>query len=237
MASPDAEKPKSEPKPKANSIVIRPARLHEYKILGRIAAITYFPTAFTEYLTPNRLRYYGHYERGFQKRALMLMLEPRVRSMVAVEASRPDLPIAYIHFDRLGDDEAAKRYSKEKESLRLWVYRWLAWAWFLLLATLLGAPHEDPIHLKKFIRVAMEEDKKHWDSHEDRHNRFHVRSFVVLPQFQGRGVGKMLMTEVTTRAEKENVVIGLESSPEGEGLVSQLLLSWSRYLVWCRCWR
>jgi ribosomal protein S18 acetylase RimI-like enzyme len=221
MTSQDAEKPK----PKGGSIVVRPARLHEYKILGRIAAITYFPTDFTEYLSPHRLRYYGHYERGFQKRALSLMLQPRMRSMVAVEASKPDLPIAYIHFERLGDDEAAKRYTSEKESLRLRVYRWLAWAWFLLLATLLGAPHEDPVHIRKFIRVGMEENKKHWESHEDRRNRFHVRSFVVLPQFQGRGVGKKLMTEVTSRAEKENVVIGLEASPEGEYLVSQTIAS------------
>lgn len=206
----------------APPILLRPARLSEYKTLGSIAAVTYFPTPFSDFLAPNRIQHYSHYDRNYHERCMMLMLEPRMRSMVAVEATRPDLPIGYIHFERLGDDETAKRYILEKESVRLWVYRWLAWAWWLLIAVVIGNKADDPVNRKKFIAEAIEFRETYWDSHEERRSRFHVRSFVVLQQFQGRGVGKRLLAEVLQRAERENVVIGLEATPEGEVIVSQL---------------
>jgi ribosomal protein S18 acetylase RimI-like enzyme len=216
-ANPHSKMPKDAP-----PILIRPARPSEYKTLGNIAAVTYFPTSFSDFLSPNRIQYYSHYARGFQQRALTLMLQPRVRSLVAVESTRPDLPIAYIHFERLGDDETARRYIREKESVRLWVYRWLAWAWWLLIAVVIGNKAADPENQRTFIASAVQYRKTFWDPYEERQSRFHVLSFVVLPQFQGRGVGTRLLAEVTSRAERENVVIGLEASPEGEIIVSQL---------------
>jgi ribosomal protein S18 acetylase RimI-like enzyme len=222
MASPTSSK--------GAPMIIRPAKLSEYKILGRIASITYFPTAFTAFLSPNRLQYYSHYERGFQKRALTLMLDPRVRSMVACEATKPDVPIGYIHFKRLGDDQEAKRIIREKASVQLWILRWLVWAWYLLLSVILGDKASDPKALKVFFEWVTEDDEIYWKSHKARHNQWHVQSFVVLPMFQGRGVGKRLMAEVTKRAVEENVVIGLEASPEGEFFVSQLCSGGERFL-------
>jgi ribosomal protein S18 acetylase RimI-like enzyme len=214
---------------KRTPMIIRPAKLSDYKILGRIASITYFPTPFTAFLMPNRLQYYTHYERGFQKRALTLMLDPRVRSMVACEATKPDVPVGYIHFKRLGDDQVAKRIIREKTSVQLWILRWLAWAWYLLLSVVLGNKAEDPKALKVFFEWAMEDDEIYWKPHKERHNRWHIQSFVVLPMFQGKGVGKRLMAEVTKRAVEENVCIGLEASPEGEFLVGQsIVLRWRR---------
>ena len=222
MASPSSSK--------GAPILIRPAKLSEYKILGRIASITYFPTAFTEFISPNRLQYYSHYERGFQKRALTLMLDPRVRSMVACEATKPDVPIGYIHFKRLGDDQGSKRIIQEKASVQLWILRWLVWAWYLLLSAVVGDKASDPKTLKVFFGWVVEDDEIYWKSHKERHNRWHVQSFVVLPMFQGKGVGKRLMAEVTKRAVEENVVIGLESSQEGEFFVSQLCSGGERFL-------
>lgn len=211
-------------------IIIRPAKLSEYKILGRISSITYFSTAFTAFLSPNRLQYYSHYERSFQKRALTLMLDPRVRSMVACEVTKPDIPIGYIHFKRLGDDQEAKRIIREKASVQLWILRWLVWAWYLLLSVIVGDKASDPKALKVFFGWVMEDDEIYWKPHKARHNQWHVQSFVVLPMFQGKGVGKRLIAEVTKRAVEENVVIGLEASPEGESFVSQLCRGGERFL-------
>lgn len=217
---------------KGAPMIIRPAKLNEYKVLGRIASITYFSTPFTQFLSPNRLQYYSHYERDFQKRALTLMLDPRVRSMVACEATKPDVPIGYIHFKRLGDDQEAERIIREKASVQLWVLRWLVWAWYLLLSVVLGNKASDPKSLKVFFEWVTEDNKTYWESHKARHSRWHVQSFVVLPMFQGKGLGKRLMAEVTKRAVEENVVIGLEASPEGEFFVSQSCSAGERFL--CR---
>jgi GNAT superfamily N-acetyltransferase len=204
-------------------LIIRPAKLREYKILGRIASITYFPTVFTDFLSPNRLEYYSHYERDFQKRALAVLLDPRGRSMVACEATKPDVPIGYIHFKRLGDDEGAKKVIQEKASLLLWILRWLAWAWYLLVTVVVGGDKASDLEaLKVFFGWVAEDNQTYWQSHKERLDRWHVQSFVVLPMYQRKGVGKRLMAEVTKRAIEDNVVIGLEGSAEGESFVSQL---------------
>jgi GNAT superfamily N-acetyltransferase len=213
----------SSPTPsKGAPMIIRPAKLSEYKILGTIASITYFPTPLTALLSPNRLQHFSHYERGFQKRALTLMLDPRVRAMVACEATNPDVPIGYIYFKRLGDDQDAKRIIREKASVQLWFLKWLAWAWYLLISVILGDKASDPQALKMFFGWVVEDDEIYWKPHKARHNRWHVQSFVVLPMFQGKGVGKRLIAEVTKRAVEENVVVGLEATREGEFLVSPL---------------
>ncbi len=60
------------------------------------------------------------------------------------------------------------------------------------------------------------EVKVHWEGRKDRENRWHAQSVVVRKEFQGRKAGKRLMAEVIGRAENENVVVGLESSANGE---------------------
>jgi GNAT superfamily N-acetyltransferase len=204
------------------SIIIRPARLREYKAAGSIAAETYFPTALTAFLSPGRIEYYSHYERSFQKMALSRMLDPATRSLVACESHRPERPIGCIHFKRLGDDEGAKAYVRQKESMLLWLGRWLAWAWFLLITAIVGQKAEDPEALRLFGMWSEDGNMAYWTSHKERRNRLHVLSFVVLKQYQGMGVGKKLLAEVMKRAVQENVIIGLEASPEGEPMVSSL---------------
>jgi GNAT superfamily N-acetyltransferase len=95
---------------------------------------------------------------------------------------------------------------------------------------ILGDKASDPKALKVFFEWVMEDNEIYWKSHKARHNQWHVQSFVVLPMFQGKGVGKRLMAEVTKRAVEENVVIGLEASPEGEFFVNQLCSGGERFV-------
>lgn len=200
------------------SIIIRPAKLRDAKFMGRIAAITYFMDPLTAFLSPRRFEYYSSFQRDTYERSVKPLLQPRVCTLVACEASRLDLPIGYIRFQRLGDDAPAKAFIKERDTLRLRILSWVAWAWFQLLFFLLGKPHADPGALEIFDEVTSADDKLHWEF-EDRKCRYYVQSFVVLPIFQGKGVGKKLMAEVTRRAEEENVIIGIEASAHGEFLV------------------
>jgi ribosomal protein S18 acetylase RimI-like enzyme len=206
----------------SSSFIIRPAKLTEYKALGQIAASTYFSSALEGFLYPHRVEHYADYERGYEHRALTLMLDPRMISMVACKAATPDIPIAYIHFKRMGDDEGAKEQLKRKGNVMLWVARWLIWAWFLLITAVTGGNQSaDPEAFRLFRSWQETTNKIDWQPFKERENRWHVCSFVVRTEFQGRGLGKRLMAEVIKYAEKENVVIGLESSPEGEFMVSQ----------------
>lgn len=40
------------------------------------------------------------------------------------------------------------------------------------------------------------DDLKYWDHSRERKNRWHVKNIVVVTQWQGKGVGKLLMREV-----------------------------------------
>jgi GNAT superfamily N-acetyltransferase len=206
-------------------IIIRPARRTEYGALAKIAAETYFPMPLMAFLSPGRAEHYRDYERGFEQRALTLMLDPRMLSFVACEAADPDRPIGYIHAKRLGDDAPARAHLRRKDSVWLAVCRWLAWAWFMLLTTLAGGnKSEDREAMRMFASWDGLDGDLYWEPFPERWNRWHVQSFVVRKEFQGRGVGKKLMRKIIKLAEEENVVIGLESSPEGEFVVSQLRL-------------
>jgi ribosomal protein S18 acetylase RimI-like enzyme len=66
------------------------------------------------------------------------------------------------------------------------------------------------------------DEGRFWEGREERVNRWHAQSVVVLPEWQGRGIGKRLMAEVLRRAERDGVMVGLESSPKGEGLYRKL---------------
>jgi ribosomal protein S18 acetylase RimI-like enzyme len=59
------------------------------------------------------------------------------------------------------------------------------------------------------------DDERYWNSFSERTNRWYVQSCVVLSEYQGMGIGKRMIREVTKRAEEEGVVIGLEASAEG----------------------
>ena len=97
-----------------------------------------------------------------------------------------------------------------------------SWAWFLLITAIVGQKAEDPEALRLFGMWSEDDDMAYWTSHKERRNRLHVLRLVVLKQYQGMGVGKKLLAEVMKRAVQENVIIGLEASPEGEPMVSSL---------------
>ena len=71
-------------------------------------------------------------------------------------------------------------------------------------------------------RWCWEDDLKYWDHSRERKNRWHVKNIVVATQWQGKGVGKLLMREVMARAQREMVIVGLEANSKGEKLYRSL---------------
>jgi GNAT superfamily N-acetyltransferase len=213
----------SNPTPQVSSssketILILPASLHQASTLGRIAAQTYYNDALNTFLAPHRALYPSHYERGFILRSWRRMLDPRNLTFVAVSSSNPSVLMGYAQFVRLGDDEGAKRQIASRASLFLTLAGWLFWLYSLVLGWVVGVDKScDLERLDAFEAEAKGVDKEHWDL-EGRRERWHVQSIVVREEWQGKGIGKILMAEVIARAEGEGVVVGLEASEKGERL-------------------
>lgn len=207
--------PKPVTKPLSESIIIRPARLWEGKRIGQIAAKTYYDTGLTIFLSPHRAQHYSHYERGFYYRAQSRMFLPSTQSFVACEASNPDVAIGYAQFERLGDDAGYQAQIKRKDTYWL---RFLAWWWVywqkinLFLSG--GDKSASPEGLELFLSYVAEEEEVHW-SLPERKNRWEAMSVVVLEEYHGKGIGKMLMKKVLDMAEEEGVLVGLSASAHG----------------------
>lgn len=199
----------------AESIIIRPARLWEGKRIGEIAARTYMDTGLTAFLSPHRDQYYSDYERGFQYRAQTRMLKATSQTFVACEASNPNYAIGFAQFGRLGDDAGYEAQIKKRDSywLRLMAFVFLYWTKLNLLLTG-GDRSASKDGEAMYMSYADAEEKLHWSAPE-RKNRWEAMSVVVLEEYHGRGIGKMLMKKVIDMAEKEGVYVGLAASTHG----------------------
>lgn len=199
--------------------IIRPMKWSDTYQAGFIASRAYHGTKFTEFLSPGRRHYPQDYIRGFNQRISSRILEANNRSFVAVTVDEPNVPVAYMQCERLGDDEGAKEVIKEKKTIWLSICEVVYKAWVKYSTKVWpdrsGMNADD---MAIFIQANEGEDKKHWDGRPDRANRWYCRSMVVSHEFQRRGIGRALMNEVVSRAEAQGVPIQIEASPEGEKL-------------------
>ena len=199
-------------------IIVRQAHLYEAFQIGKVAAATYLGSALTRFLSPRADEQYGPYQAGFQARALRRMLNPRNFSVVAVEETNPNVIVAYAQFVRVGEDEGSQRQIASRKTWWLTFFAWV-YSWIMpLFMRVYGGRSDSPAAAQVFINSGGFEQEASFASHPKRKNRWHAESVVVLREFQGRKIGKMLMGEVTKKAQAEGVVIALEASSEGEFL-------------------
>ena len=205
-------------------IIIRPAKLRDGPAIGRVAGKTYYNTPMTSWLSPHRAKYPDAYERGSIERAITRLLSPRNETYVACLPSGKIVGAA--QFRREGDDAGARKMIRELgvvSRLWMWVLGWVFWVYCQLYRVVKGPDRSaDAEAAKTFSGWCRVDNEKHWDSYEERANRWHALSVVVLPQWQGNGIGKMLMAEVMRKAERDGVMVGLESSPDGEAFYRAL---------------
>jgi GNAT superfamily N-acetyltransferase len=208
------------------SIMIRRARLRDGPQIGRVAATTYYSTPLTAFLAPRREKYYADYERGFIQRAISRMLVPRNMSFVACPVGDEGRVVGIAQFARLGDDHSAKELIREVGQLKrilLWVLSWLYWVYCKILDWVVGGDKSSNKEgVKMFGEWVKEDGERFWGSHQERANRWHAQSVVVLKEWQGKGIGKRLMGEVIKKAERDGVIVGLEASVPGELMYRKL---------------
>jgi ribosomal protein S18 acetylase RimI-like enzyme len=95
---------------------------------------------------------------------------------------------------------------------------WIFWTYCKILELVVGYQSADPKAVAESLSSITVDYEQYWKSFPERKNRWHAESVVIGTEFQGRGIGKLLMAEVIKRAESEGVCVGLEASAPGEYL-------------------
>ena len=199
--------------------IIRPMTFADAYQSAFVASRAYHDTKFTEFLSPHRRQYPADYIRGFQQRITSRLLSPNNRSWVAVAEDEPNVPVAYMQCERLGDDEGAKQVINERKSVWLSMKKFLYDTWVTISNKIWpDRSTMDAADLAIFFKSQDGEEDKHWKSHPERANRWYCRSMVVSQEWQRRGIGRVLMNKLVALADEQNVPIQLEASPEGEWL-------------------
>lgn len=205
-------------------IIIRRATLKDAPEMGRVGGRVYYDTPLTSWLWPHRAKYHAQYERHWIERRLALMLNPRNESYVACSSSGQIVGAA--QFARLGDDAGAWKRIREIGVLRrvfMWVAAWVFWGYCKVRWWLEGGDKtQSKEAVETFASWCRVDGERYWESHEEMASRWHCQSLVVLPEWQGKGIGKKLMAVVMEKAQRDGVIIGLEASAKGEGLYTKL---------------
>lgn len=210
---------------KDSNILIRRTQYSDIPSMANIAAAEYRDSDLNKFLCPYRHQYPDHFTRRFLQMFQARHFDPQSIGFVAVESSSPYKPVAYIQLTRLGNDEPARRLIAAQDSL----WRRLC-HWGLRIQTLIVNyfwPDRSTNHdaARQFGESIKCDSEKYWDSDEMRAkygNRWHVRGLVVSSSHQRRGIGQALMAEALQRAQREDVVVGLEASEDGEKLYRSL---------------
>jgi GNAT superfamily N-acetyltransferase len=206
---------------KDNNILIRRTRYSDIPHMATIAAAVFQDSDLNKFLCPYRHQHPNHFIRRFLHMFQARHFDPRSLGFVAVESSSPGKPVAYIQLSRLGDDEAARQLIAAQDSLWRRVCHWMIQLRNSIVNYLWHDRSSDHDAVRRFGESAKRDSEKYWESEEMRAqygNRWHVRGLVVSLSHQRRGIGRALMGEVMSRAQREGVVVGLEASEDGEML-------------------
>jgi GNAT superfamily N-acetyltransferase len=150
---------------------------------------------------------------------------PNNITLVACLSSDPSIIVGFSQFSRLGNDPGAKEVVSSRGLwTRVWIYilAWYFWLYNMVHNFVWKDRITDFANLKKIEAWFAKDTQRYWESYPERANRWHANSVVVGPEWQGKGIGRMLMGEVLNWAQSEMVVVGLTSSPHGEHLYRKL---------------
>ncbi|ESZ94236.1 hypothetical protein SBOR_5370 [Sclerotinia borealis F-4128] len=211
--------------------VLRPGTLSHINKIALIIIAAYGPGPVHKYLNPNADIYPQDLKMALLQSVTMSYLNPRTLTLVACSEESPDVVLAYGMYTRMGDDLGADDFLHR----RSWVERVGRCMLSYFLAGLFKSynfirPNRaaSKSHTAVFEHSITQDRERYWSaaSFPRRRNRWHANAIVVLPEYQGRGLGRLLMEHVLEEAEKEKVPVGLSASPAGERLYRKLGFAW-----------
>jgi GNAT superfamily N-acetyltransferase len=199
--------------------------------MALINIAAYGPDPVDKYRNPNAHQYPHDRKMAVIKNITISYLNPRVLTLVACSTKFPDVAFAYGMYTRIGDDSGAQKFLSE----RSWAERagrgmlsYIATGLFKAYNWIWPNRASSKPHNAIFEHSIKQDKERYWSpiSFPRRQNRWHVNTIVVLPEYQGKGLGRLLMGHILDRAEREGVPLGLSASPEGERLYRKLGFSW-----------
>jgi ribosomal protein S18 acetylase RimI-like enzyme len=209
--------------PKQGKFLIRHALVSDVDRLSAIMAAVYFDSPLTTFLYPQRHQYPQDLLRTWQRMIRSRLFDSRWVSLVAVplDNTASPCPVAYLQFQRYGNDTAARQFVSSRCSLwnltRSWYYSFQT-----QLEDYFWPDHAgDPIAISQHKESCEIDEFKFWGESEMAvryGERWDVSRIVVLPEYQRRRLGKHLMELVINRAEEEKVAVSLAASVDGEQL-------------------
>ncbi|KAH7412693.1 acyl-CoA N-acyltransferase [Cadophora sp. MPI-SDFR-AT-0126] len=211
--------------PPLQTFSLRPLTLADVPTLALHSSEAYWEGPVNQFIAPHAAKYRSDFVRNFHQAIRRRLFNPRSLSLVAYKDSDPAYPVGYAQSIRLGDDEGAKIYMRQHSlwtRLYFFVFAWFFWIHDKVENAVWPDRSCDVEATKQFFASANADESTYWNSYPERSTRWHVQSVVISPAYQGRGLGKMLVTETVKLAQRERVIMGLSASPAGEFLYRKL---------------
>lgn len=215
-------------KPPRQECNLRPAHLSDLPIMAIHSKEAYWLSPINNFLAPKAIEHPEDLVRimlqGIQKRFIAANSVSLVACVPARDGEKEKI-VGYGQFFRKGKDAGAKEFIRSKGwevRIALWALGWWFWASHLISNKIWPDRISDLKAVKDFEEWNKMDDQKYWTSHPERHDRWHAGSVVVSPEYQGQGIGRLLMGHVMERAQKEGLLMGLMASPHGEILYRKL---------------
>jgi hypothetical protein len=108
----------------SDSILLRPAAFADFWIMAALLVSTHAGSILERFLCPFRKLYPNDALRASCQRIVLRWLNPQNITCVACLASCPKKPIGFIQFQRIGDDEGAKRQIASRQTTWLKIQSW-----------------------------------------------------------------------------------------------------------------
>jgi len=220
--------------------ILRPLWLSDIPTLGELNKRAYWGSDMNNFLYPRAAAHPEQLARRCRQSIRRQYVNPSCLSVVACPAGHPKTPIAFTQSERVGDDEGAREFVREKgRAWLLWLYMlsWVFWIYDKIDLWVWPDTISDVQNLKTFGEW-QKLHSNHWTMYPERKNRWQAMNVVVGPEYQGKGVGKLLMKALIERAQIERIPIGLSASTHGRYLYSKLgFEALGDFTGWRELWR
>ncbi|CCD43535.1 hypothetical protein ACHAPC_008052 [Botrytis cinerea] len=211
--------------------ILRPATLFDIPQMTHIVIAAYASSPVSDFLNPLAKQYPRDLQISTGQAVTRSYLNPRTLTLVVCSPESPDVLVAYGMYNRKGLDSGAAKFVHERSRVER-LGRWLLNSFLAVLFTFYNYLRPDRATSKPnnavFSHSIKMDQERYWSpgTFPRRQNRWHVNTIVVLPEYQGKGIGRLLMEYILERAKKEEVPSGLTASIEGERLYRNLGFKW-----------
>lgn len=207
--------------------ILRPATFFDLNQIALVAIAAYKDGPVFKYLNPNATQYPQDVHISFLQTVTKAYLDARHLTLVACSSDSPDVVLAYGMYDRRGDDAGVAKFVHERswmERMGRWLLSCILPVSFKLYNFIWPDRATSKANNEVFSHSIKMDKERYWSPvvFPRRRNHWHVGSIIVLPEYQGRGIGRLLMEYILDRAGKEGLPAGLTASPAGERLYRKL---------------